>query len=93
MWRGHRLTLVMMHLLAGVSKCTRASQSRPLGQGGGPARPAECRARQSAHTMRTVSVAKAAVAYSLPDERSSVAASRLCRWVSLLRGWAGKCNR
>ena len=43
--------------------------------------------------MRTVSVAKTAVAHSLPGERSSVAASRLKRPVSLLRGWAGKCSR
>ena len=67
--------------------------TRPLGQGGGLARPAECTARQSARTVRTVSLAKAAVAHSLPGERSSVAASRLKRRVSLLRGWAGKCNR
>jgi len=91
--RGHRITLVKRYLPAGVSKCTRASLIRPLGQGGGPARPAECTARPSAHAVRTVSVAKTAVSHSRPEERSSVAASRLKRRVSLLRGWAGKCNR
>ena len=64
-----------------------------MGQGGGPARPAECTARPSAHAVRTVSVAKTAVAYSRPEERSNVAASRLCRRVRLLRGSAGKYDR
>ena len=64
-----------------------------MGQGGGPARPAECKARASADAVWTVCVVKTAVAHSRPEERSTVAASRLKRRVSLLRGWAGKCNR
>ena len=85
-WTGRRITLAYgaggrrwkaSHIVTGT---------RPLGQGGGLARPAECTARPSAHAVRTVSVAKTAVAHSLPGERSSVAASRLKRRVSLLRG-------
>ena len=92
-WTGRRITLAYG---AGGRRCKAShivTGTRPLGQGGGLARPAECTARQSARTVRTVSLAKAAVAHSLPGERSSVAASRLKRRVSLLRGWAGKCNR
>ena len=53
------------------------TKSRRPGQEGGPARPVECRARQSAYAMRTVSVAKAAVAHGRPErEIASMAASR-----------------
>ena len=82
--------LVMMRLPAGVSKCTRASQIRHPGQDGGPARPAECRTRQGAHAVRTVSVAKAAVAHGRLEERTSVAVSRLRRWPGPTHRLGGK---
>ena len=44
-----------------------ATGTRPLGQGGVPDRPAECTACPSAHAVRMVSVAKAAVAHNRPE--------------------------
>ena len=92
-WRRLRITLVD----GARGRCYKvslvATGTRPLGQGGGPARPSECTARPSAHAMRTVSVAKAAVAHSRPEERSSVATLRLRRLPEPTRWLAGKYDR
>ena len=77
--------------LAGKSALpTLVTNLRPLGQDCSPARPGEDRARPGVHTERMVREAKAAAAHIRPEERSTVATLRLCRQVSLLRGWAGK---
>jgi hypothetical protein len=49
-----------------------ASQTRPLGQGGGPARPDERRARPSARPARMVGRVKVEAAHSRPQDRSNV---------------------
>ena len=70
-----------------------ASQTRPLGQGGGPARPGERRARPSARTTGMAGRVKVAAAHSRPQGGSTVpwigARPRLQRAL----GWAGKCDR
>ena len=60
-----------------VSHALVVTKSRPLGQGSGPARPAECTARPSAHAVRMVSETTAEVAHSRPGDGSTVATSRL----------------
>ena len=69
-----------------------ASQTRPLGQGGGPARPGERRARPSARPAGMVGRVKVAAAHSRPQDGSNVlwigARPRLQR----VLGWAGKCG-
>ena len=49
------------------------TKSLPSGQGSGPARPAECTARPSAHAVGMVSETTAAVAHSRPGHGSTVA--------------------
>ena len=49
-----------------------ASLIRPLGQGGGPARPGERRARPSARTAGMAGRVKATVVHSRPQDGSSV---------------------
>ena len=44
-----------------------------MGQGGGPARPAECTARPSAHAVEMVGQTTAEVAHSRPGDGSTVA--------------------
>ena len=48
------------------------TKSRPLGQGSGSARPAVFTARPSVHTVRMVSVVKAAAAAGDPQDGSTV---------------------
>ena len=92
-WRRLRITLVN----GARGRCYKvslvATGTRPVGQGGGPARPAECTARPSAHAVRMVSVAKVAVAHSRPEETLSVATSRLRRLPEPTRRLAGKYDR
>jgi len=70
-----------------------ASQTRPLGQGGGPARPGERRARPGARTTGMAGRVKVAAAHSRPQDGSTVpwigARPRLQRAL----GWAGKWDR
>ena len=49
------------------------TKSRPLGQGIGPARPAECTARPSARAVEMVGETTAVVAHSRPGGGSTVA--------------------
>ena len=49
------------------------TKSRPLGQGIGPARPAECTARPSVHAVEMVGENTAVVAHSRPGDGSTVA--------------------
>ena len=69
-----------------------ASQTRPLGQGGGPARPGERGPGHSARTAREAGRVKVATAHSRPKTGSNVlwigARPRLQRAL----GWAGKCG-
>ena len=55
-----------------------ASESRPLGQESGPARPAECTARPNVSPMRMVSETKTAAAHSRPEEGSTVPHLEAC---------------
>ena len=70
-----------------------ASQTRPLGQGGGPARPGERRARPSVRTAGMVGRVKAAVAHSRPQDASSVHRLGAHRRLPRPHGWAGKYDR
>ena len=92
-WSGHRLTPMRCAVSSRWKASLVVTGTRPLGQGGGSARPAECTARPSAHAMRMVSVVKAAVAHSRPEERSSVATSRLRRLPEPTWRLAGKYDR
>ena len=68
--RGHRITLVNGARGRCYNVSLVATGTWPVGQGGVPARPAECTAHPSAHAVRTVSVAKTAVAHSRPEPSS-----------------------
>ena len=54
------------------------TNSQPLGQGSGPARPAECKARPNVSPMRMVSETKTAAAHSRPEEGSTVPHLEAC---------------
>ena len=77
-WRGHRITLVDgAHSYD--RKCGHnVTESRPLGQGSGPARPAECTARPNVSPMRMVSETKTAAAYSRREDGSTVPHLEAC---------------
>ena len=69
------------------------TKSRPPGQGSGPARPAECTARPSAHAVGVVSKTTAAVAYSRPGDGSTVAHLEAQCTARTYPQLGGKCDR
>ena len=72
-WSGRRPTLVRGARGRRWKVSLVVTKSRPLGQGSGPARPAECRARPSTCAVRMVSEMAVAVGHRRPEDGSSVA--------------------
>ena len=70
---GRHLTLVRGAHASLHKASTLVTNSQPLGQGSGPARPAECRARPSTCAVRMVSEMAVAVGHRRPEDGSSVA--------------------
>ena len=91
--RGHRITLVN----GARGRCNEvslvATGTRPVGQGSGPARPAECRARPSAHGARMVSEAKPEPAHSCLEDGSTALLLRARARCTRALDWAGKCDQ
>ena len=70
--RGTMLFAVTLVVPGEVCQSLGASQTRPLGQGGGPARPGERRARPSARPAGMAGRVKVAAAHSRPQDGSNV---------------------